>query len=157
MAAKVLESPNKVWQRVNILTANARPATRAALQALKQYLATQGGNPPLQVLTFSNLSAQTPTALTAGGAKLHAIWARKQNTATAAYLKFNDSATLAGGAAGANIIGTVPLLAALAEDLIVFTPALTLVTGLTVASETTAVGGANSVAGDGPNGLAIIG
>jgi len=157
MAAKVLENPNRVWQRVNILTAGARQETRQAIQALKTYLATQGGNPPLQLLTFPSVTTQLPTALTAGGGILYGVFAKKANTATAAFLKGNDSATLAGGAAGINARFTLPLLVANSEVFLTFTPGLVLVTGLTVAAETTAAGGANTVVGDAPSGFAIIG
>ena len=157
MAAKVLESPNKVWQRVNILLQGARPETRAAFQALKMYLATQGGNPPLQLVLFSNVGVQQPMLLTTGGGTVYAIFAKKSNTATASYLKINDSATLAGGAAGINMKAVMPLAAANAEGVMSFMPGFALVTGLTVAAETTPVGGTSSVAGDGPNGFAIIG
>jgi len=161
--AKSLEGANLVWQRVNKFTlavANSSPVERAAfLRSLKLWLATQKGNPKLQFCTFTNptASAQVNPEVSTGGATIFALYAKKQNTATDAYLKVNDSATTAGGANGANVKITLPFLEANDEIGCIFQPGLVFATGIIVNSETTAAGGASSSSGDGPNGFFIIG
>ena len=162
MAAKVLEGANLVWQRVNEFTENdnCSPVQRAAfLRTLKLWLATQKGNPKLGFLTFTNVTgdAQVVPSVDTGGATIFAVFAKKQNTATDAYFKFNDSATLAGGANGANVKVTLPLLVGNDEIAVIFQPGLIFATGIVVASETTAAGGTDTTTGDGPNGFFIIG
>ncbi len=157
MAAKVLEGANQVWNRVNIALANASPEAQLQFKALKLWLATQKGNPRLQFLTFSDVTTDAPTAVISGGCTLYAVYAKKQNTATDAFLKLNDSATLAGGAAGINTTNLIPLLVGNDEAMSFYQPGQIFATGITVASETTAAGGADTVTGDGPNGFLIIG
>lgn len=157
MAAKVLEGANQVWERVNIALQGASPEVQGLFKALKLWLATQKGNPRLQYLPFTDVTVDQATALTAGGGTLYAIYAKKGNTATDAYFKVNDSATLAGGAAGINFTNVFPLLNAREEVAAFFQPGQAIATGLTVASETTGVGGTDSTAGDGPSGFMIVG
>ncbi len=52
---------------------------------------------------------------------------------------------------------TMALLEANDEIAMIFQPGFVFATGITVASETTAAGGANSTSGDGPNGFVIVG
>lgn len=160
--AKALEGANLVWQRVNesMWTQNSSPVTRAGfLRELKKWLATQKGNPKLQYLSFSDVTtgAVTVPELSTGGCTIFAIYAKKQNTATDAYFKVNDSASTAGGANGANMKITLPLLVGNDEIAVIFQPGLVFATGVAVASETTAAGGSNTSSGDGPNGFLIVG
>lgn len=164
MAAKVLEGANLVWQRVNefmslqVGTVPTSPVTRAAfLRSLKQWLATQKGNPKLQYASFTNVTAAVNVGITTGGATLYALFLKKQNTATAAYPRINDTNATVGGASGANMIAQLPLLVAGDEIALIFQPGLVLATGLGIESATTAAGGADSTSGDGPNGFAIFG
>jgi len=161
--AKSLEGANLVWQRVNefLLTSDSSPVQRAAfLRSLKQWLATQKGNPKLQYLSFSNVDGHdvaTVPELSASGCTLYALFIKKQNTATDAYFKINDSATVAGGASGANMALTLPLKVGNDEVAVIFQPGLVIATGIRVASETTAAGGSDTATGDGPNGFCIVG
>lgn len=157
MAAKVLEGANQVWERVNIALVGASPEVQGLFKALKLWLATQKGNPRLQFLPFTDVTVAQPTAVISGGGTLYAVYAKKGNTATDAYFKVNDSATVAGGAAGIGFTDAFALLNAKDEAVGFFQPGRLFATGLTVASDTTAVGGTSSTAGDGPSGFAIIG
>lgn len=162
MAAKVLEGANLVWQRVNEFTENdnCSPVQRSAfLRTLKLWLATQKGNPKLAFLTFTNVTtdAQVVPSLDTGGCTIFAVFAKKQNTATDAFFKFNDSATVSGGANGANMRFLIPLLVGNDEVAVIFQPGLIFATGIVVSSETTAAGGTDSTSGDGPNGFFIVG
>lgn len=160
--AKSLEGANLVWQRVAefMFTKDGSPVQRAAfLRSLKQWLATQKGNPKLQYVTFTDVTtdAQVVPEVSTGGANIYAIFAKKQNTGTDAYFKVNDSATVSGGANGANVKVTLPLLVGNDEVAVIFQPALIFATGVIVASETTAAGGTDTTTGDGPNGFIILG
>jgi hypothetical protein len=160
--AKSLEGANLVWQRVNefMLTSNSSPVQKASfLRSLKSWLATQKGNPKLQYLSFTNVTgdAVTTPELSTGGCTIFALYCKKQNTATDAYFKVNDSATTAGGGSGANVKITLPLLVGNDEIAVIFQPGLVFATGIAVASETTAAGGADTTSGDGPNGFFIVG
>lgn len=160
--AKALEGANLVWQRVNefLLTKNGSPVERAAfLRSLKQWLATQKGNPKLQYVSFTDVTtdAVTTPEVSTGGCTIYALFAKKQNTATDAYFKVNDHATTAGGGSGANMKICLPLLVGNDEIAVIFQPGLIFATGIAVASETTAAGGADTTSGDGPNGFFIIG
>lgn len=160
--AKSLEGANLVWQRVNkaLWATSGSPVEKAAfLRTLKNWLATQKGNPRLQYVSFSDVTtdAQVSPEVSASGCTIYAIFAKKQNTATDAYFKINDSATVAGGANGANVKITIPLLVGNDEVAMIFQPGLIFATGIVVASETTAAGGTDTTTGDGPNGFMIIG
>ena len=160
--AKSLEGANLVWQRVvnAVNTLSSSPIEKSAmLRELKKWLSTQKGNPKLQFCSFSDVTtdAQVVPEVSASGATIYACYAKKQNTATDAYFKFNDSATVAGGGSGANVKVTVPLLVGNDEVLLIFQPGLIFATGIIVASETTAAGGSDTTTGDGPNGFFIIG
>lgn len=161
--AKALEGANLVWQRVNemMATVNGSPVQKAAfLRSLKSWLATQKGNPKLQYASFSNVAAAdvaTVPEISTGGCTLYAVYAKKQNTATDAYFKVNDSATVCGGASGANMKICVPLLVGNDEVAAIFQPGLVMATGIRVSSETTAAGGTATTSGDGPNGFVIVG
>ncbi len=161
--AKALEGAGLVWRRVNnfVETNNVSPVEKAGfLRTLKQWLATQKGNPKLQYLSFSDVHTHdvaTVPELSTGGCTVYALFVKKQNTATAAYFKTNDSATVAGGANGANADLILPLLVGKDEVAVIFQPGLIMATGIRVASETTAAGGADTTTGDGPNGFIIVG
>ena len=161
--AKALEGANLVWQRVNEFTntVNSSPVERSAfLKSLKLWLATQKGNPKLQYLTFSDVHTHdvaTVPELSVSGCTMYALYAKKQTTATAAYFKVNDSATVAGGASGANVKFTFTMLLGNDEIAAIFQPGYVFATGIRVASETTAAGGSDTTTGDGPNGFIIVG
>lgn len=161
--AKSLEGANLVWQRVNefMSTSDSSPVQKAAfLRSLKSWLATQKGNPKLQYLSFSNVDTHdvaTVPELSASGCTMFALFAKKQATDTDAYFKVNDSATVCGGANGANMKITIPLLASKDEVAMIFQPGYIFATGIRVASETTAAGGSDTATGDGPNGFIIVG
>lgn len=164
MAAKALEGANLVWQRVAeiMYTLDGSPIQRAAfLRSLKQYLATQKGNPKLQYISFSAVSAHdTTTALTTGGATLYALYAKvaKGSVDAISTFKANDSGTTAGGASGANAILAIPFKVDKDEACLIFQPGLTLSTGLAVAQETTFAGGTDSSTSHGTStGFAIVG
>lgn len=166
MAAKALEGANLVWQRVTELmyTKDASPVTRQGfLRELKRWLATQKGNPKLQYLSFTGVSAATSptvTALTSGGATLYALYAKisKGSSDAVSALKWNDNATTAGGANGANQIGGHLFANDKDELALIFQPGYPLTTGLVMAQETTMAGGSDSSTTHGTTtGFAIVG
>src|SRR5512146_2964982 len=109
------ENANLAWQRVNIAldSLGATSAVRDIFRALKAYLAQLKKDPNLQFVAFSDLT--TDTAIADAACTFYAIYAKKQATATAAYLKVNDSATTAGGANGAAMTDAIELNASSLE------------------------------------------
>lgn len=155
MAAKSLEGSNQVWNRVKQVSMSVEATL--FFKAVKTWLSTQKGNPKLQFVPFSDVTVDQVTAINSGGGTLYAAYAKKQNTATDAFLKINDSATVSGGAAGINTTVLLPLLVGGDEVMSAFYPGAIFATGFVVAAETTAAGGTDTTAGDGPNGFLIIG
>lgn len=101
MAAFAGESSNKVWERVKqyLGAFDTNPGIASELKALKMRLATQGGNPTLQFLPFSeaDCDAAGGTVLGSGAAKLHAVFIRKETgsgaSATDNFFWLYDDAT----------------------------------------------------------------
>lgn len=164
MAAKSLEGANLVWQRVQELmfTLDSSPVERAGfLRSLKNWLATQKGNPKLQYVSFSGVSAHdTTTTLTTGGATLYALYAKVKTGSSDAVsvFKLNDSGTTAGGASGANAKFAFAFANDKDEVAMIFQPGYPLATGIAVAQETTFAGGSDSSTTHGTStGFAIVG
>lgn len=166
MAARSLEGANLTWQRVDEFmrlqqspTAPTSPIARALfLRDLKGWLATQFKNPKLQYVSFSNLTVAVN--IMSSAATLYALFMKKQNTATAAYPRFNDNAaTTVGGANAANVSVAIFSLLNGGDEVSFFygNTGITLANGLAAESSTTLPGGVDSNSGDGPNGFAIFG
>lgn len=163
--AKALEGANLVWQRVNefMQTTNASPVSKAvALRSLKQWLATQKGNPKLQFLSFANLTDEDNASvpeISTGGCSLYAIFARKiaGSSTTATWFKLNDSATLAGDANGANTIIGIPLKNSNDEFFLMYNPAYPIATGIRLAGQTDYPGATATSAADECSGFIIVG
>lgn len=157
MATITKEAGHYVFQRARAFLAavNASPYSFDALLALKKQLAAVKPV-TLGYADFNNLTAAVN--LHDAASTLHAIFVRKRNTATDAFVKFNDSATAtAGGANGANMQICIPLLVGKDEVLyLAGTPGQVLANGFATRSETTGAGGTNSASGDGPDGFIII-
>lgn len=132
---------------------------RFHLKALFMFLAQHkpglriGSN--LDIVAFSNLTGDTVIADAA--CTFYASFAKKQATATAAYFKINDHATTAGGASGANMTDCQELNAASQAAVYVNPDGRAMASGISIASETTGAGGADTSTGDGPNGFIILG
>lgn len=152
-----LESTNNVWAKVNtsLDSLGANSAIRDQFRALKAYLSQIKGNPNLQFVPISNLTAETVIADAA--CTLYAAFVKKQNTSTAAFFKINDSATTAGAANGAGQVTCVELNAANQQGALLYPAGAPQGTGIAVVSQTNAAGDTDSTSGDGPNGFIVLG
>lgn len=155
--ALTLESSNKVWQKAFLAldALGASPAAKEALRELKQRLATVGFNKDLQFVAFSDLQGDTVIADVA--CTFFYAFAKKQATATDAYFKTADHATVCGAANGASMQDSIYMPDSSGECALVFPKGRLQTTGITIASQTTAAGNTDSTSGDGPNGFFIIG
>lgn len=130
----------------------AEPYTHLALKAFFRYMSEHQGNPDLEYVAFGDLTSDTVIDGAAG--KLYVVYAKKQGTATDAFLKWVDHATVA---AGTTFSGCVELNVANEFAFIIYPEGLAHSVGLTIVSSTTDVGGTDSTSGDGPDGFFIIG
>jgi hypothetical protein len=76
--AVVLENSQLVWKKVKNALANANPAAQDAFLALRKYLSTQGRNPDLQFIAFSEAQAivAAGTDLTGAACKVYGVYAK---------------------------------------------------------------------------------
>ncbi len=125
---------------------------REQFKALFSYFSQHGSNPNLQFVTFADLTGDTVIADAAH--KLYAVFVKKQNTGTDAFVKGVDHATVAAGTTFAFCIELN-----LGNDVacLIFPAGLAMATGLTLVSSTTDTGGTDSTSGDGPNGFILLG
>lgn len=149
-----LENANLVWQKAKIAleSLGAKRVHVEALRQLKEYLSSVRSNPDLQFVAFANLTGDTVVADAA--CQLYAIFAKKQATATDAFLKAVDHATTA---AGTTFFLCVELAEASEQVLLIFPGGIPQASGITLVSSTTDTGGTDSTSGDGPDGFCIIG
>jgi len=155
--ALTLESQNLVWQRAKVAlqALDAKQVFVDQFKGLKEYIQATKGNINLQFVAISNLTIDAVIADVA--CTFYGVYFKKQNTATAAYAKLNDSATAAGGASGAAMTDTVELNAAKLEASLLEPTGRAMASGIAAASETTGAGGTDTTTGDGPNGFVILG
>ncbi len=147
-----LENSNLVWQKAKVGLAGASPFASDVFKALKNRLATVGGNVTLQFVAISDLG--TDAVIADAACRVYGLYLKKGATATGAFVKAADHATSAGTTASDLVI---ELNEASKETFIVNPTGWSQGTGFTVGSDTTADGSTASTSGDGPNGFAIIG
>lgn len=159
--ALTLESPNRVWQRVAIALRGSNEATQGQFKALKQYLATQKGNPQLQYVSINGLTNSSDSGntaaqiLLAGAGTLYALYLKKAAGATACWFKGSDNATTP-ATDGTQVIAEHSAQAS-AEIVRIFVTGKTLASGLTVTEDTTATGSTLTLLANRFDGFAILG
>ena len=156
--AVTLESSQQVWLKVKQALANANPADQATFKGLKEYLSTQGRNPDLQFISFSEAQAiaNGGTDLTAAACTLYGFYAKASRTSgtTSAFVALHAAAT--NGATTTTLItGRVKAV----NHGLVFTSVrgLPVETGLTISAATTVGGATESTTPDGADGFVVIG
>lgn len=164
MAALANVGANIVWQQVKIQLAGASEQAQRAFLELKRYLATQGKNPKLQLLTFVDADITTAGGkqLGTGTPTVYGVYIRKSGTsgtgtATASYVKINDDATDDTTAANQRIV--LPLLSAAEEVVYVNMSKAPKAwsNGVVVGADTSVNGTTDSTAGDAGPGFVIVG
>lgn len=174
MAAIAYEGANLTWQRVQEFlegVSATQASKKALLWSVKQWLATQKGNPKLAFLTWTDAQAIAVTGvqLGTGTPKVIAAFAIKTGTtgltgagtATKSYIVIGDDATDGTTAASNRIV--MPLLAA-GEEALFITPqpskaGVAFANGVVVSAVTAAIGKAgatSSTAGDAGPGFVIV-
>ena len=150
-----LQDANLVWQKVKIATSDANPVLQEQFAELKKYFAQQLGNPKLQFVPFSEAQADDAdvTGIVDAACKVYAVYAKKNTSATDAYLKLYDSATV-DTTAGEQIYAFPLFLAS--EGIAYFQPkGASFANGVTVTQHTTSIGVTD--ASEGGDGFVIIG
>jgi hypothetical protein len=150
--AVTTENANKVWMRAKAALAAASPYAQLAFKELKAWLATQKGNPDLVYVAIGDLGADAPIADAA--CKVYGIYLKKGATATGAFVKAADHATVSGTTASDLVL---ELNAAGQEAVLTYPQGWAQGTGFAIGSDTTADGSTASTSGDGPNGFVILG
>ncbi len=156
--AVTLESSNLVWQKVKNALANANPTDREAFRALKNHLSTQGRNPDLQFIAYSEAQAivNAGTDLTAAACTLYG-WYGKASRVSGTTSAFAALHAAASNGATTTTLDTVRIKAVNQTFSVIHPRGHAVETGLTI-SAATAVGGATeSTTPDGVDGFVVIG
>lgn len=152
------ESSNLVWQKVKVALLDASPAIQNAFLDLKMYLATQGGNPNLQFIPFSEAQSivNLGTDLVGGASTLYGCYAKAVRTTgtTAAFFSINAAAD--NSATTATIL-TQRFKATGQKVCAIYPTGVAVETGLTVSSATTVGGATESTTPDGVAGFVVVG
>jgi hypothetical protein len=150
------EDQVKVWQKVRARIAGEAPVTQLAFKALREYLATQGGNQQLQYLPFTeaDCDAAGGTVVLSGACTLYGVFVKKENSATDNWFWLYDDATNDGTAADAMVC--LPLLRANEAGFAMFPKGFALGTGIVVTQYATDPLGASD-GSNGGDGFVVIG
>lgn len=169
--AVVVESSNKVWQKVKAALNTAgvlrsgSGATQESFLQLKIWLATQKRNPDLQFLPFSAADIDTGAdgkVVVAGAGKLYAVWVHRVVDAdvTDSFVGVYDDATDNSAPTtdlitvfhlnGTDVVGSE-------EAFAMYPNGYTFGTGIVVGSTTTAGGTTESAATESADGFLIVG
>ena len=152
------ENANLVWQKVKIALMNAHPAHQNEFRALKEYLATQGGNPDLQFIAYSAEDCNTNGGVdkTAAACKVYGWYgkARRTSGTTSAFVALHAAAD---NSATTTTLITSRLKATGQTFGMTFPGGLACETGLTIVSATAVGGGTESAVADSADGFILIG
>ena len=150
-----LENANSVKQKVKIALTNAHPVHQGVFKALMEYLATQGGNPDLQFVAFTEAQCDAAggTNVVDAASQVYGIYVAKVSEATDNYFKlFND---LTDDTTTTDQVVAIPLLDTAQTVAEIYPGGLDLGTGIVVTQHTTSEG--SSDGSDGGDGFLIIG
>lgn len=148
-----------VWQKVKQALVGANPASQAAFRVLREYLATQGGNPQLQFVPFTAAQIVTnggysPDVDACNVYGVYAKGARTSGTTQAFFQLFNQT----DNTASTTLILYGTQFAAAGQQVATIWPTgLPFSTELTIACDTTVAGATESSAADAANGFVLVG
>lgn len=149
-----------VWQKVKNALIGANPAAQNSFRVLREYLATQGGNPQLQFIPYTKAQSivNLGTSLVGGACTLYGWYASTTRTAagTAAFTALHDASD---NSASTTTIDTLKVDAVTtAQEYAVIHPRGRAIATDVVISSATAVGGATeSALADGNQGFILVG
>ncbi len=147
--ALTTKAANLVRQDVNSYTRD--PGMHLQLDALFRYLSEHKGNPDLYLEAFADLTADT--VISDAACKLYFVYARKQNTATDAYMKITDNAT---AHSDGGIMSVIWLTTGNDDAVLCFPEGEAHANGCTVNSGDASDGTTDSTSGDGPDGTGKV-
>lgn len=158
--AFVPSDSGQVWQQVKAtlnLGKGANPVAQAAFQALRLYLASQGLNPQLQILPFSEVDCDAAggTAILTGACRIYGVFVKKEDEGTDNLFLVYDDATNDTTDANARI--ALSVLEALKEAYAIYPSGLPMATGVLVTQYTSASGLGKADGSNGGNGFVVIG
>lgn len=153
--ALVLESAGRVRQKTRMQARTA--AAQYALKAWFMYHATNKGNADLQLVNVgdADITGADGHPLADAPCVVYVVYIKKGTTATDAYFKLFDSATVDTTATEGRLV--IPLLEAGEDQIMIFPNGLTMAAGVTGAAHTTYAAAVDSTALDAGDGFIIIG
>jgi hypothetical protein len=156
--ALTVQSGVQVWQKVKNALVGANPAHQNAFRVLREYMATQGGNPDLQFIPYTAAQATTNlgTSLVGGACTLYGWYGKGARTTgtTAAFEALHDASD---NSATTTTVVTSKLNLT-GQSFAVVEPTGFIIATDVVVSSATAVGGATeSSAANSSNGFIIVG
>lgn len=148
----------QVWQKVKNALVGANPATQNAFRVLREYLATQGGNPQLQFIPYTAAQAivNNGTSLVGGACTLYGWYAKgaRVTGTTASFQALHDAAD---NTATTTTVATAKMNITGNQFALVEPTGFIVATDLVI-SAATAVGGATeSAVADASNGFILVG
>ncbi len=149
-----------VWQKVKQALTGANPANQNAFRVLREYIATQGGNPQLQFIPYTSAQSivNNGTSLVGGACTLYG-WYVKATRAVAGVAAFTSLVDAADNTATTTTIDTAKVDAVTtSQEFCVIHPRGRAIATDVIITSTTAVGGATeSASADGNQGFIIVG
>jgi hypothetical protein len=154
-AVLTVEKPVTMWDKVDQRLAGATPCAQILFRGFKSWCMQHLKGINLQLVDFADLAAAVNPL--DGAMRVYAVYAKKQGTATDAFLKlFDDAATDTAG----NARLTLGILEASRDALVFYPDGLALASGIVLGSYTAPIGAGGvtaTTAGDGPNGFMLVG
>ena len=153
--AITLESAGVVRQKTRAYTRN--PLVFYALKSFFLQHSQRRNNADLQLVEIddADITGTDGIPLADAAAVVYVLWIKKRATATDAYFKLFDNATVDTTATDGRVV--VPLLEASEDQIVLFPQGLTMASGVVGTSHTTYAGTTDSTAGDAGDGFVIIG
>ena len=152
-----LQDGGLVWQKVKKALTGANPAAQEAFNELRKYFATQGGNPQLQFIPFSDAEVTQATGVSPIGAvtsTVYGLYAKKGDSDTDCVIALVNQVS---NTTVALHLVSVFLQTAKDEAFVVNPKGVVFATDLTISGETTAYDGTEVAAGAAGGGFVIVG
>ena len=150
-----LENANSVKQKVKIALMNAHPIHQGVFKALFEFFATQGLNPDLQFVPFTETQCDAAggTNVVDAASQVYGIYVQKISAATDNYFKMYDDLT-DDTTAGDQLVA-IPLLDTAQTAAEIYPGGLDFPTGIVVTQHTTSIGTTDG--SDGGDGFIVLG
>jgi len=157
--AIALQDGGLVWQKVKQALVGANPGSQNAFRVLREYLATQGGNPQLQIVPYSAELITTAAGYSpdVDACTIYGVYGKGRRTTGTTSSFFQLFAQADNTASTSLIIFGTRFKATGQQFASVFPTGLACETELTIAADTTVAGDTESSAADACDGFVLIG